>query len=176
MLLSSRPSARGYVIKRYRRSWPRMTWKRSPLSLLWPTSAPGLLRVVRGTQRRRPGLPKRAAQVSSLRTSRKRTATTRSRTPPLWSWQLRLGAGATAVNAHDHRGVTAAHAPCTPTVATAPQNVARSSTSRNVSARGASSLPGMAPHLVVDPARKGPMTKRWSRPNRTSGISHPRGS
>jgi hypothetical protein len=93
-----------------------MTWKRSPLSLLWPTSAPGLLRVVRGTQRRRPGLPKRAAQVSSLRTSRKRTATTRSRTPPLWSWQLRLGAGATAVNAHDHRGVTAAHAPCTPTV------------------------------------------------------------
>jgi hypothetical protein len=87
-----------------------------------------------------------------------------------------LGAGATAANAHDHRGVTAAHAPCTPMAATAPQNVARSSTSRNVSARDASSLPGMAPHLVADPARKRPMTKRWSRPNRASGISHPRGS
>jgi hypothetical protein len=179
MLLSSRPSARGYVIKRCWRSWPRITWKRSPLSLLWPTSAPGLLRAVRGTQRHRPGLPKQAAQVSSLRTARKRrkrTAATRSCTPPLWSWQLRLGARATAANAHGHRGVTATHAPCTPTVATAPQNVARSSTSRNVSARGTSSLPGMAPHLVANPARKRPMTKRWSRPNQTSGISHPRGS
>jgi hypothetical protein len=86
------------------------------------------------------------------------------------------GAGATTANAHGHRGVTAAHAPCTPTVATAPQNVTRSSTSRNMSARDASSLPGMAPHLVADPTRKGPTTKRWPRPNRTSGISHPRGS
>jgi hypothetical protein len=66
--------------------------------------------------------------------------------------------------------------PVHPTVATAPQNVARSSTSRSVSARDVSSLPGMAPHLVADPARKRPTTKRWSRPNRTSGISHPRGS
>jgi hypothetical protein len=46
-------------------------------------------------------------------------------------------AGAIVANAHGHRGVTAAHAPCTPTVAIAPQNVARSSTSQNVSARGA---------------------------------------
>jgi hypothetical protein len=164
------------VIKRCWRSWPHMTWKRSPLSLFWPTSALGLLRAVRGTQRHRPGLPKQAAQVPSLRTARKRTAATRSRTPPLWSWQLRLGAEATAANAHDHRGVTAAHASCTPMVATAPQNVARSSTSRNMSARGTSSLPGMAPHLVTDPARKRPTTKRWPRPNQTSGISHPRGS
>jgi hypothetical protein len=179
MLLSSRPSARGYVMRRSWRSWPRMTWERSPLYLLWLTSAPGLLRAVRGTQHHRPGLPKRAAQVPSLRTARKRrkrTAATRSRTPPLWSWQLQPGAGAIATNTHGHRGVTAAHAPCTPTIAIAPQNVTRSSTSRNVSARGASSLPGMAPHLVVDPARKGPTTKRWPRPNRTSGISHPRGS
>jgi hypothetical protein len=64
----------------------------------------------------------------------------------------------------------------TPTVATASRNVARSSTSRNVSARGASSLPGMALHLIADLARKRLATKRWSRPNRTSGISHPRGS
>jgi hypothetical protein len=179
MLLSSRPSSRGYVIKRCWRSWPRMTWKRSPLSLLWPTSAPGLLRAVCSTQRHRPGLPKQAVQMPSLRTARKgrkRTTATRSRTSPLWSWQLRLGAGATTANAHGHRGVTAAHAPCTPTVTTAPQNVARSSTSRNVSARGASSLSGMAPHLIVDPARKRPTTKRWPRPNRTSGISHPRAS
>jgi hypothetical protein len=156
-----------------------MTWKRSPLSLLWPTSAPGLLRAVRGTQRHKPGLPKRAAQVPSLRTAikrRKRTTATRSRTPPLWLWQLRLGAGATATNAHDHQGVTVAHASCTPTVATVLQNVARSSTSRSVSARGTSNLPGMAPHLVADPARQRPTTKRWSRPNRTSSINHPRGS
>jgi hypothetical protein len=94
-----------------------------PTSLLWPTSAPGLLRAVCGTQRQRPGLPKRTAQVPSLRTTRKRrkrTASMRSRTPPLWSWQLRLGAGATAANAHGHQGVTAAHAPCTPMVATTP--------------------------------------------------------
>jgi hypothetical protein len=38
----------------------------------------------------------------------------RSRTPPLWLWQLQLGAGATAANAHDHRGVTVAHAPVLP--------------------------------------------------------------
>jgi hypothetical protein len=178
MLLSSRPSARGYMIKRCWRSWPRMTWKWSPLSLLWPTSAPGLLRAVRGTQRHRPELPKRAAQVPSLRTTRKRRkriAATRSRTPPPWPWQLRLGAGATTANAHGHRGVTAARAPCTPMIATAPQNAARSSTSRNVSVRGVSSLPGMAPHLVADPARKRPTMKRWPRLNRTSGINHPRG-
>jgi hypothetical protein len=166
----------GYMIKRCWRSWPRMTWKWSPLFLLRSTSALGLLRAVRGTQQHKPRLPKQAAQAPSLRTARKRTTATRSRTQPLWSWQLRLGAGATATNAHDHRGVTVAHAPCTPTVATAPQNAARSLTSRNVSARAASSLPGMAPHLVVGPARKRLMTKRWSWLNRTSGTSHPSGS
>jgi hypothetical protein len=39
------------------------------------------------------------------------------------------GGRATATNAHGHRGVTAAHALCTPTVATAPRSVARSLTS-----------------------------------------------
>jgi hypothetical protein len=46
----------------------------------------------------------------------------------------------------------------------------------NVSASGASSPPRMAPHLVVDLARKGSMTARWPRLNGTSGISHPRGT
>jgi hypothetical protein len=39
------------------------------------------------------------------------------------------GAGATATNAHGRRGVTAAHTLCTPTVATAPRSVVKSSTS-----------------------------------------------
>jgi hypothetical protein len=55
-----------------------------------------LLRAMCGTQLHRPGLPKQAAQVPSLRTTRKRrkrTTTTRSRTLPLWSWQLRWGPG-----------------------------------------------------------------------------------
>jgi hypothetical protein len=85
------------------------------------------------------------------------------------------GGWATATNAHGHRGVTTAHALCTPTVTTAPRSVARSSTSRNASASGASSLPGTAPHLVADLARKGSTTARSPRLNGTSGISHPRG-
>jgi hypothetical protein len=57
-----------------------------------------------------------------------------------------------------------------------PRSVARSSTSRNASARGASSLPAMAPHLIADLVSKGSTTKRWSWLNRTSGISHLKGS
>jgi hypothetical protein len=57
-----------------------------------------------------------------------------------------------------------------------PQSVARSLTSRNASASGVSSLPRTAPHLVVDPAKKRSTTARWSRLNRTSSISHPRGT
>jgi hypothetical protein len=98
------------------------------------------------------------------------------------SWSTALvvaaatGVGATATNAHGLRGVAAAHAMCTSMVATAPSSVARSSTSQNASASGASSLPRTAPHLVTDLARKGSMTVRWPRLNRTSGISHPRGT
>jgi hypothetical protein len=150
-----------------------------PLSLLWLTSAPGPLRAARGTQRHRPGPPRRVARATSLKMAkrrRKRTAAMRSRIPPLWSLQLRLGAGATTTNVHDRRRVTAAHALCTPTVATASQSVARLSTSRNASARDASSLPGMAPHLVADLARKGSMTIKWPWLNWTSGISHLKGS
>jgi hypothetical protein len=81
MLPSSLLSARGYMMKRCWRSWPRMMWKLSPRSLLWLTSAPEPSRAVHGTRRHRPGLPIRVARVSSLRTTkrrRKRTAATRS--------------------------------------------------------------------------------------------------
>jgi hypothetical protein len=107
---------------------------------------------------------------------KRRVAATRGRSLPRWSSQLRLGAGETATNAHSRRGVIAAHALCTPIVATAPRSVARSSTSQNASASGASSLPRTAPHLVADLAKKGSTTTRWPWLNRTSGISHPRGS
>jgi hypothetical protein len=101
---------------------------------------------------------------------RRRTVTTRSHGPPLWSLQPRPGAGATATNAHGHRGVRAAHALCTPTVATVPQSVERSLTSRNTSASGASSLPRMAPHLIADLAKKRSTTARWPRLNGTSVL------
>jgi hypothetical protein len=86
------------------------------------------------------------------------------------------GGRATATNARGCRGVTAAHALCTPMVTTAPPSVARSLTSRNTSASGASSLPRTAPHLVADLAKKRSTTTRWSRLNGTSGTSHPRGT
>jgi hypothetical protein len=95
---------------------------------------------------------------------------------PLWSSQLRLGTGMSVTSAHGHRGVTAAHALYTPTDATTLQNVARSSSSPSASVSGASSLPRTAPHLVADLARKELTTMRWLRLNKTSGISHPRGS
>jgi hypothetical protein len=86
------------------------------------------------------------------------------------------GAGASATSAHGRRGVTTAHALCTPTVATTPQSVTRSSSSRSASANGASGLPRMAPHLVTGLARKGSTMARWPWKSGTSGISRPRGS
>jgi hypothetical protein len=97
----------GYVIKRCWRSWPHMTWKLSPCSLLWPTSVPGLSRAVHGTRHHRPGLPRRAARVPSLRTAkrrRRRTAATRSHRLLLRSSQSRLGARTSAISTHGHRG------------------------------------------------------------------------
>jgi hypothetical protein len=95
---------------------------------------------------------------------RRRIATTRSRDPPLWSLQLRSGASATTANAHGRKGVAAARALYTSTVATAPRSVARSLISRNASANpsasGVSSLPRTAPHLVVALARKRSTTAR----------------
>jgi hypothetical protein len=73
------------------------------------------------------------------------------------------------------RGVTAAHALCTPTAATASPSTARSSSSRSTSARDASSLPRTAPHLVADLARRGSTTAMWPRESGTLGINHPEG-
>jgi hypothetical protein len=86
MLPSSRPSAREYVMRKCWRSWPRMTWRLSPHSSLWPTSVPEPPRAVHGTRPRRPGLPRRVARVPSpgtVKRKRRRTATTRSHGPPL---------------------------------------------------------------------------------------------
>jgi hypothetical protein len=177
MLPSSPLSAMGCVMKRCWRSWPRMTWKLSPRSLLWPTSAPGLPRAMHGTRHHRQGLPRRVAQVPSLRTAkrRRRTKAPRGHRLLLRSSQLWLGAETSATSAHDRRGVTAAHALYTPTVAIAPRSVARSSNSRSASTNGASIPPRTTPLLVAGLARKGSTAARWLRENRTSGISHPRG-
>jgi hypothetical protein len=86
---------------------------------------------------------------------KRRTTTRRGRRLLLWSLQLRLGAETSATSAHDHRGVTAAHALYTPIVAIAPRSVARSSNSRSASASGTSRPPRMAPLLVAGLARKG---------------------
>jgi hypothetical protein len=153
--------------------------KLSPRSLLWPISAPKPPRVVHGTRPHRPELPSRVAWVPSPETERRkrrRTATTTSRSPLLWLSQPWPEARATATNVHGRSGVTAAHALCTPTVATTPRSVTRSLTSRNASVSGASSLPKMAPHLIADLAKKRWTTARWPRLNGTSGISHPRGT
>jgi hypothetical protein len=146
MLPSSLLSAREYMMKRCWRSWPHMTWKLSPHSSLWPTSVPGLPRAMHGTRHHRPELPRWVARVPSLGTAkRRRTAASRGHRLLLRSSQPRLGAVASATSAHGRRGVTAAHALYTPTVATAPRSVARSSSSRSASASGTSRLPRMAP-------------------------------
>jgi hypothetical protein len=177
MLLSSRPSDREYVMKKCWRSWPHMTWKLSPRSSLWPTNVPEPPRVVHGTRPHKLELPSRVARGPSSgteRRKRRRTATTRSRGPPLWwSWQ-QPEARATATNAHDRRRVAAVHALCTRMVATAPRSVARSLTSQNASASDARSPPKTAPRLAAGPARKRWTTARWSRLNGTSDINRPR--
>jgi hypothetical protein len=156
-----------------------MTWKLSPRSSLWLTCVPELLRATHGTRHRRLGLPRRVARVLSSRTGkrkRRRTVTTRGRSLLLRSSQLRLGAGTSAISTHGHRETAAAHALCTPTVATAPPSAARSSSSRSTSASSASRPPRMAPHLVSGLARRGSTTVMWLRENGTSGINHLRGS
>jgi hypothetical protein len=74
--------ARGCIMKICWRSWPRMIWRLSPCSLLWPTSVPEPPRAMHGTRHRRPGLPRRVALVPSPKTARRRrgrTAATRGR-------------------------------------------------------------------------------------------------
>jgi hypothetical protein len=96
---------------------------------------------------------------------RKRRATTmKGRSQLRWSLQLRPGAGATTTSAHGRKGVAAAHALYTPTVAIVPRSVARSLISQgasvSASASGGSSLPRMAPRLVAVLARKRSTTMR----------------
>jgi hypothetical protein len=167
------------MLKKCWRSWPHMTWKLSPHSSLWPINAPELLRAVHGTQPRKPELPSRAARVPSPgteRRKRRRTATTRGHGPSLWWSQPRPRARATATNTHGRRRVIAAHAMCTPTVATAPRSVARSLTSRSVSVSGASSILKTALHLTADLAKKRWTMARWPRLSGITGISRPRGT
>jgi hypothetical protein len=133
MLLSSRPSDREYVMKKCWRSWPHMTWKLSPCSLLWPTSALEPPRAVHGTRPHKLELPSRVARGPSFETERRkrrRTTTTKSCGPPLWWSPQRLEVRATATNARDRRDVASIHALCTRMVATAPRSAARSLTSQ----------------------------------------------
>jgi hypothetical protein len=165
------------MTRRCWRSWRHMTWKPSPRSSFWLTNVPELPRAVHGTRRHR--LPRRVARVPSPRaatTRRRRIAATRGRSLLLQSSQLRLGAETSVASAHGHREATVGHALCTPTVATAPQNVARSSSSRSASASDTSMLLKMARHLVAGLARSRStkVTRPWE--NETSSISHLRGS
>jgi hypothetical protein len=164
-------------MKKCWRSWPHMTWKLSPRSSLWPTSAPEPPRAVHGTRPHKLELPSRVARGPPSRTERrrrKRTTTTSSRGPPLWWSQPRPEARATATNARGRRRVAAVHALCTRTVTTATQSATRSLTSQNASASGARSLPKTAPRLAAGPARKRWTTARWPRLSGTSDISRPR--
>jgi hypothetical protein len=161
------------------RSWPHMMWKLSPHSLFWPINALEPPRAVHGTQPHKSELPSRVARVPSPRMERRkrrRTTTTRSHGPPLWWSQPRPKARATATNAHGRRGVTTAHALCTPTVATVLRSVTRSLTSQNASVSDASNLPKTAPRLVAGLAKKRWTTTRWPQLSGTLGISRPRGT
>jgi hypothetical protein len=73
-------------MKKCWRSWPHMTWKLSPRSSLWPTSAPEPPRAVHGTRPHKLELPSRVARGPSSGTERRRrrTVTTRSRVPLHW--------------------------------------------------------------------------------------------
>jgi hypothetical protein len=159
---SSQPSVRGYVIRKCWRSWPHMMWRPSPCSSLWLTNAPEPPRAVHGTRPHKPESPRQVTRAPPLgMAKRKRRATaTKDHSQPRWSLQLRPGAGATATSAHGHKGVAAARALYTPTVATTLRSVARSLISQSVSASGVSSLLRMAPHPVAVLARKRSTTTR----------------
>jgi hypothetical protein len=159
-----------------------MMWRLSPRSSPWRTSVPELLKAGHGTRPHKPGPPRQVVRVPSPGTTerKRRAAATRSHSLPRWSSQPRPEARATATNAHGHKGVTVARALYIPMVATAPRSVARSLISQNASANApvsdVSSLPETAPHLAAVLAKKRSTTVRWLRLNRTSGISHPKGT
>jgi hypothetical protein len=91
MLPSSRPSAREYVMRKCWRSWPRMTWRLSPHSSLWPRSAPEPPRAVHGTRPHRPGLPRRVARVPSPGTIKRKKKKDHDHQKP-WSTALVVAA------------------------------------------------------------------------------------
>jgi hypothetical protein len=87
---SSRPSGREYMMKKCWKSWPRMTWRLSPHSSLWPTSAQEPPRAEHGTRPHRPELPRQVAQVpfpGTVEGKGRRAAATRGRGLPRWSSQ-----------------------------------------------------------------------------------------
>jgi hypothetical protein len=141
-----------------------------------------LLKAEHGTRPHKLGPPRWVVRVPSpgMAERKRRVATTRSRSLPRWSLQPRPEAGATATNAHDHKGVTVARALYIPMVAIAPWSVTRSLISQNASANApasdVSSLPETAPHLAAVLAKKRSTIARWLWLNRTSGISHPKGT
>jgi hypothetical protein len=174
-LLSSRPSVREYVMRKCWKSWPRMMWRLSPHSSLWPTNAPELLRAVHGTRPHRLGLPSRVLSPRMAK-GRRRTAGMRGHNLPPQLSQPWLEDEAAAISAPGHRGVAASHAQCILMLATAPRNAARSSSLRNVSVSDASSRPKTAPRPIVDLIRRRSTMGKWLRENKNSGINHPRGT
>jgi hypothetical protein len=60
------------MIRKCWRNWPHMTWRLSPRSSLWLTSAPEPPRAVHGTRPHKPGLPRRVAQVPPPRDNKKK--------------------------------------------------------------------------------------------------------
>jgi hypothetical protein len=139
------------------KSWPRMTWRLSPHSSLWPTNAPGPPRAVHGTQPHKPRLPSQVARVPSLGTarSRRRTVAMRGHSFPLRLSQPRLEGEASTISAPGHREATTARAQCIPTLTMAPRSAARLSSSRNASVSDASSRPKTAPRPIVGLERRG---------------------
>jgi hypothetical protein len=172
----------GCVIRKCWRNWPHMMWRLSLRSSPWRTSVPELLKAGHGTRPHKLGPPRWVVRVPFPGTveGKRRDAATRSCSLSRWSLQLRPGAGATATNAHGHKGVMAARALYIPTVATAPRSVVRSlilqNALANAPASDVSSLPETAPHLAAVLAKKRSTTARWLRLNKTSGISHPKGT
>jgi hypothetical protein len=69
---SSRPSDRGYVIRKCWRNWPHMMWRLSPRSSPWRTSVPELLKAGHGTRPHKLGPPRRVVQVPFPGTAEKK--------------------------------------------------------------------------------------------------------
>jgi hypothetical protein len=133
-----------------------MMWRLSLRSSPWRASVLELLKAGHGTRPHKLGPPRRVVRVPfpGMAERKRRVAATRSRSLPRWSSQLRPGAGATATNAHSHKGVTATRALYIPTVATAPRSVARSLISQNASANAPASDVNSLPETAHRPGKE----------------------